>query len=380
MKLERRIYSRGEWSSPLPAELDGPQTLVIAFSAPELRASEAWSELASAFPRAVRAGCSSSGEIADDQVHDESVSVAIARFDRTPLRRAVASISDASDSETVGASLGASLQRDDLRAVVVLSDGLQVNGTALSRGLQRTVGDDVVVTGGLAGDGARFGETWVWNGTDAPQPGQVMAIGLYGDAVQVGHGSRGGWDAFGPPRKVTASDGNVLHTLDGRPALALYKEYLGERASGLPATALLFPLALRDPARPDHELVRTILAVDEDTQSMTFAGDLPEGSEVQLMRANFERLVDGAAGAADLTLASLGEGDEPVLALAISCVGRRLVLGDATEDEVEATFESFPEGSVQVGFYSYGELSPTTTTGCELHNQTMTLTALRERS
>jgi hypothetical protein len=143
----------------------------------------------------------------------------------------------------------------------------------------------VVVTGGLAGDGDRFQQTWIiTDGT--PHSGFVCAAGLYGEQIRIGHGSMGGWDIFGPERTVTRSDGNVLYELDGRPALELYKEYLGERASGLPATGLLFPLSLRTDSSNGESIVRTILAVDEESQSMTFAGDIPEGARAQLMKAN----------------------------------------------------------------------------------------------
>jgi hypothetical protein len=188
-------------------------------------------------------------------------------------------------------------------------------------------------------------------------------------------GSKGGWDAFGPTRQVTRAQGNILFELDGKPALELYKSYLGERAAGLPATALLFPLSLRDPEGRNEDIVRTVLAVDEASQSLTFAGDIPEGHLVQLMRANFDRLVDGAGAAA----VGLGDrGLSPTLAVAVSCVGRRLVLGERVEEEVEATLDALPTGTQQVGFYSYGELSPQATGACSLHNQTMTLTVIQE--
>ena len=265
-------------------------------------------------------------------------------------------------------SLGEALAGPDLRSVFVLSDGLSVNGTPLSRALSEAVGS-VVVSGGLAGDDDRFEQTWVLAGGERASK-RIAAVGLYGDALKVSCGSGGGWEPFGVTRRISGSDGNVLYTLDDRPALELYKEYLGDRASGLPATALLFPLALE--LDDDTTLVRTILAVDEDTQSMTFAGDMPEGARVKLMRSDMEGLVDGAAQAAE-SLDSSG----PTLMVAVSCVGRRLVLGEEVEEEVEATLEA-QSHSVQVGFYSYGELSPGSGRSCALHNQTMTLTAWSE--
>ena len=180
---------------------------------------------------------------------------------------------------------------------------------------------------------------------------------------------------FGPERLVTKSEGNVLYELDGQPALRLYKEYLGELASDLPASGLLFPLALRSDG-DDKELVRTILAVDDERESLTFAGEIPIGHRAKLMQASFERLLDGAEGAAEYALERTSHNAR--LSIAISCVGRRLVMGERAEDELEATLHVLPPGISQIGFYSYGEISPFLEGSCDLHNQTMTLTTIGE--
>ena len=364
------------WSAPFPP-LDSERTLVVAFGAPSFRdGGDPLAELRAAFAKAHFLGCSTSGEIHGDELHDGSLSVAIARFDHTDVLAAEAAVSGADDSYGAGQALARKLTREDLRAILVLSDGLNVNGSELVAGLNASLPESVIVTGGLAGDGDRFESTWVL-AEEGLRSNIVRAIGLYGDHVRVGHGSRGGWDIFGPERTVTRSKDNVLYELDGKPALALYKEYLGERADGLPATALLFPLALRSPEQSDKTLVRTILGVDEETQSMTFAGNVPEGHRAQLMRANFERLIQGASEAA-LRTSEDGRSGAETLAIAISCVGRRLILGERIEEEIEAVLEGLPEGTRQVGFYSYGEISPHTTGHCDLHNQTMTLTTIEE--
>ncbi len=376
MKLETFSHARGEgWSVPELPKLDSESTLVVVFGGSGYEENcAALDELSRAYPSSTLVGCSSAGEIHGTQVNDDSLSVAVLRFERTRIR-AVSIIVDGETSAKPGEELGRALAAPDLRAIFVLSDGISVNGTALLQGIHRAVAEGVVVTGGLAGDGTRFQRTWVL-ADRKPVAGVITAVGFYGDAVQVTHGSRGGWDTFGPERVVTKSDGNVLYELDGEPALALYKTYLGERAAGLPATALLFPLALRAEAAEDNTLVRTILSVDEATQSMTFAGDIPQESTVQLMRANFERLIEGAS-VASRTAAAPESGDS--LAIAISCVGRRIVLGERSEEEVEAAIEGVPSGSKLVGFYSYGEISPFAPGKCGvLHNQTMTLTRIWE--
>ncbi len=378
MDVLHRSYSRDKgWSQPLPRELDSDRTLVLVFGASDyIDDHAAIDELAAAFPRARRIGCSTAGEIEGTRVHDGSLAVAIARFAKTTLATHFADV-NAARSTRAGEELGKALARPGLRAVLVLSDGLDVNGTQLVAGINSSVPPSVVVTGGLAGDGDRFKRTWVYDG-NAPRTGRVAAVGFYGNAFVIGHGSKGGWDKFGPERTVTRSSGNVLHELDGKPALALYKEYLGDRAAGLPATGLLFPLAIRT-ANDDKVLVRTILAVNEAEGSMTFAGDIPTSCRAQLMKANFDRLVQGAADAAIMTKQTGANDGSQKLSIAISCVGRRLVLAERTEEELEATAEVLPPTSVQVGFYSYGEISPYTTGRCDLHNQTMTLTVIGER-
>lgn len=367
----------GRWSvEPLPA-LDSPNTLVLAFGASKLADDPApLLRLRTEYPTAYVLGCSTAGEIAGTRILDDSISVAVARFRDTRLAVAGAPVQSPADSRAAGESIGRQLAHSTLRGALVLSDGLRVNGTELVRGLNATLPPSVVITGGLAGDGARFKRTWVIR-DGAMIEGFVSAVGFYGDRVRIGHGSKGGWDPFGPQRIVTRSVGNVLYELDGKPALPLYKQYLGDRASGLPATALLFPLALRRESADDKCLVRTVLSVDEAAQSMTFAGDVPQGYRAQLMRANFDRLIEGAAESARMTRLH-SSADGPTLAIAVSCVGRRLVLGERTEEELESALAELPPRSQQVGFYSYGEISPFASGACDLHNQTMTLTTIAE--
>jgi hypothetical protein len=205
----------------------------------------------------------------------------------------------------------------------------------------------------------------------------VGVVGLYGDRLRVGYGSMGGWDTFGPDRMITRSVGNVLYELDGEPALTLYKRYLGEHAAGLPASGLRFPLSLRS-GHSENRVVRTILGVDEEKGSLTFAGDVPQGHQARLMKANVDRLIDGATGAANRSHEVVGS-SSPELAVLISCVGRRLVLGQRIEEEVESVRRVLGPGATQLGFYSYGEIAPFTPSAqCELHNQTMTITTFAE--
>ncbi len=378
MRIEQKKWTEAKgWTVEHPAALGDSAQLVLVFGATSvLKDQSLVAQIKTAYPNAHILGCSTAGEICGVQVSDHSLVTTAVNFQHTWLKGAQVELHLAENSFHAGECLARSLDLERLVHVLVLSDGLAVNGSDLVRGLVKYLPSHVTVTGGLAGDGARFAETLVfWDGV--PKRNTIAALGLYGSRLKVGYGSLGGWDSFGPERLITRSQGNVLYELDGRSALELYKKYLGEHAQGLPATGLLFPLSLRVRAG-DTGVVRTILAVNEQDQSMTFAGDVPEGAYARMMKANFDRLIDGAAGAARASYQAVGS-TSPDLAILISCVGRKLVLRQRIEEEVEGVRDILGEHTIMTGFYSYGEISPFTFGAkCELHNQTMTITTFSE--
>ncbi|HTI86891.1 MAG TPA: FIST N-terminal domain-containing protein [Alphaproteobacteria bacterium] len=375
MRATTLTYASGAWTRD--DKVTDPN-LVLWFGSPKLaRDAKIYDDLRARFPKALIAGCSTGGEIYNDEVHDGTAVAAAIRFDHTTVRACKVAVSAGSDSAKAGREIAAQLSDFGLRAVYLLSDGLMVNGAKLVQGLLADLPPEVVITGGLAGDGADFASTCV--GLDGPAvPGVIAAIGFYGGKLNATWGSAGGWDPFGPQRKITRSEANVLYELDGKPALELYKRYLGEAAEQLPGSALLFPLVIRPEAESSYDVVRTIVGVDEKAQSLIFAGDMPQGWTAQLMRGVPDSLIDGALRAARQARVGEDSGDGSSLALLVSCIGRKLMMGQRISDEVEiirAECGAIPT----IGFYSYGEICPHGFTGsCTLHNQTMTITVLRE--
>jgi hypothetical protein len=367
---------------PFDSVWDGPQTLVLAFFAPEFALHPAPLErLRAAFPRSFLLGCSTAGEILGHGMEVHSVVVAVVRFASTRLCLAQADVaSGTAASKDAGVKLGRALITPDLKGIFVLSSGMNVYGSELADGFNKVLPASVKISGGLAADGKRFKNTYIIAAEpEEPMrllPHRACAVGFYGDSIRLAYGFSGGWSPFGLERTVTRSKGNVLFEVDGKPILELYKTYLGNRAQGLPATALLFPLSILDKTTDNSEwLMRTVMGIDEEAQSLTFAGDIPEGSTVQLMHCNIDRLVEGSADAAK-KLGKVAEG--PALVIAVSCVGRRMVMGERTEEGIEAVFDILPPGTLQMGFFSYGELWPLSTGPCLFQNQTLILTLVQE--
>lgn len=377
MKTKQHHFLNSVWKD-YPSELNTEKCqLVLAFGSSEcIVKQEICDHLKKTYPKADIVFSSTAGEIINDSVYDNSVVVTAIELEKTAIKCVKTNINEHGSSFETGNYLIKQLDQDELNCVFIISDGTFINGSELVDGFNHDNPRMVPITGGLAGDAARFEKTFTGL-NEIPSQGNVIAIGFYGKNMLIGHGSFGGWDEFGQERIITRSDKNVLYEIDHKNALDLYKQYLGDYVNELPGSALLFPLSIRINGS-DKNLVRTILSVNEENKSMTFAGNLPEGSKVRLMKANFDKLVEASSTAATNSFTKIKH-HEPGLAILISCVGRKLILQERTDEEVQAAKEVLGNNAAITGFYSYGEISPFNAgIQCELHNQTMTITTFSE--
>ena len=327
------------------------------------------------YPNATIVICSTSGQISNSNLVQNNLVATAISFEKTKIKSTEIDILLNPDIKLLGKKIKDDLLSDDLKSILVISEGSLINGTELINELILQTREAVPIFGGLAGDEYNFEKTIVGLNSDA-SAGKIVAIGFYGDNIHFGFASEGGWSDFGPEREVTHSEKNILYKIGDRFALDLYKEYLGKYAEELPGSSLYFPLSMKENATSEP-VVRTILSIDEEKKSMTFAGDIPIGSKVRLMKGNFDKLIDASYNAASLI--HNNQSNKPELALLVSCVGRKIVLGDRIEEEIEVVREVFGDNMLICGFYSYGEISPTLNkVACELHNQTMTITTIYE--
>jgi len=377
MKTRQHHFINNSWKDFDSALNPEKCQLVLAFGSREnITKPEIFDHLKEIYPNADIVFSSTAGEIMNDSVYDNSIVVTAVELEKTGVKSVITNINKHANSFEAGNFLVKQLDQNDLNCIFIISDGTFINGSELVDGFNQNNPNLVPITGGLAGDAARFEKTFTGL-NNVPNQGNVIAIGFYGKDMLIGHGSFGGWDEFGHERIITKSDKNVLYEIDNKNALDLYKQYLGHYVNELPGSALLFPLSIRINGS-DKNLVRTILSVDEEKKSMTFAGNLPEGSKVRLMKANFDKLIEASSTAATNSFVSI-KSDKPGLAILVSCVGRKLILQERVDEEVEAAKEVLGNNTTISGFYSYGEISPfNTSTQCELHNQTMTITTFTE--
>jgi len=377
MQLKYYTFSK-KWNEAFDTSLDSKQTLVLVFGSSDKElVKQPLQELRKAFKNSIIIGASTAGEILMDEMIEDSLVVSVLKFETTQITLATQEIKKVADSFNIGKNLADKLNKKDLKSIFNLSDGLNINGSQLTNGFNSVIDSDTVVSGGLASDNSDFLSTWVIVNGEATT-NYVSAIGLYGDNIRVGYGSHAGWDILGIQKKITKSTDNVVYTIDNKPILDIYKNYLGEKAKDLPASGLLFPLGICPNDAKEDIIVRTVLGIDEERKSITFAGDIPEGTTVCLMKSNNDKLISAALNAGkEINLQDYN--NEAIISIAISCIGRKLVLKQRVEEELEATLENLPKNTLQVGFYSYGEISPTGLKSCDLHNQTMTITTIWEK-
>ncbi|KJD32176.1 histidine kinase [Tamlana nanhaiensis] len=335
-----------------------------------------YSEVSALFPNAHIIFASTSGDITSQSVDDDSITITAMEFEKSTFEIKTSNVSALTeDSYKTGNDIINQFNKENLKFVFIVSEGSFVNGSQLTKGMNAAVNNNVLITGGLCGDAARFEKTLA-SYNENPKEGEIVAVGFYGDSLEVSFSIYGGWTPFGPERIVTKSKGNVLYELDNLPALDLYKKYLGEKSKDLPGAALLYPMNVKI-ENEDHSIVRTILNINEDDHSMIFAGDIPENSKVQLMMTNVDNIANASEQAARQAI--LNRKKDPEIAFLVSCIGRKLVLDQRVEEEVEEVISVVGENTVVSGFYSYGEIAPFNgENNCQLHNQTMTVTLLSE--
>ena len=377
MKTRLHHFINGDWKGDESSINPAKCQLVFAFgSSDQLLLPENLDPIRSAYPNADLVTASTAGEIIRDGVYDNSIVATAIELEQSTLKCVQTHISEHVSSFDAGLFLKEQLQSDDLSGIFIISDGLMVEGSELVRGFNHENTKNIPITGGLAGDAARFQNTYT-SLNEAPGKGNIIAVGFYGDHMHIGHGSLGGWDEFGYERTITRSDKNVLFEVDEEKALDLYKRYLGSFAEQLPGSALMFPLSMRVPGA-DKYLIRTILATDDNESAMIFAGNMPQGSTVRMMRGDIQKLIRASATAAKESVESL-KNRKPQLTLMLSCVGRKIIMDKKVEEEVLAAEEILDGDCAVAGFYTYGGLSPFGVgTPCELHNQTMTITTFSE--
>lgn len=320
-------------------------------------------------------GATTAGEIRVE--HEECVfddSIVAGLLDLPPASYALRLFpADGATSHELGVQVGDWAKAEFERpAILLMSGGISADGEQILGGVQSRTGQDTPIFGGLAGDGQRFTETYVFTGGELCGAG-VVALALDGNRVDVRGMAASGWHPLGVEKVVTRSEGNVVHTIDGVPALDLYREYLGLTSTGASHEAMALGEAPLQIVRDGYTVLRAAMVADAEARSLTFAGTVPQGARVRFSTSPGPQIAEAALDAMRRLHA---EGAEADALLMFSCAARRFSLGPMAEDEIRPIQELW--GAPLVGLFTYGEIGSIDANRSDFHNSTCVLVTLRE--
>ena len=373
MKTEQRLYIQDEWSNQ---DVNNSAQLVLAFASSSLVKEEtSYKSLKTFYPNADIVLTSTAGEIFDTEVNDDSISTTALTFKDTITKAVNKEVKDIGDSFLIGSELAKEVNTIWLKYILVFIDWLWINWCDFLDGIKSVLDKKVWITWWLAWDGFNPHKTYVSLNKKTDEKKMAVIVWFYGDSIKIWNASLAGFNTFGIERKITKSKGNIVYELDGEPMLKLYKKYLWKQAEKLPGSAVNFPLSISKQWEEDW-LLRSILTVDEKTWSVTFSWNVTQWYRAFLMRTDLSSLIKEAWKAATLAMI---KNPDPQFALLISCAGRRIILKQRVEDEIDDIRWIVWEDCTIAWFYSYGEIWISTwDISYELHNETMTVALFSE--
>ncbi|MFV9551243.1 FIST signal transduction protein [Algibacter sp. PT7-4] len=374
--VQLRKYKDKDWEFLTPPEqLVNPLVLVFGKRI-VLEDSKVYTTIKKIFPDGHIVFGSTGGNITANSIYEDCLTVTAIQLEKSTFNVEHINLSQTNlNSYDAGVRLVNNLKKDDLKYILVISDGSFVNGSELIKGMNNSVSNNVLITGGLCADNIKFERTLV-SYNENPKDGEIVAIGFYGEHIEISSSISDGWQPFGPERIITKSKGNILYELDNKPALDLYKKYLGDKANNLPASALHYPLLIKT-EQEDLPYIRSILNINKEYNAMIFAGDVPLNSKAQLMMTSADNLIKATQTAIQQAYKPIS--NKPQLALLVSGVGRKIKLNQRVIEEVQEVNKNLEHPITVCGFYGYGEIAPLHEENmCKMHSQSIAITFISE--
>lgn len=313
-------------------------------------------------------GCTTDGELSSRVgLRLDSVALVLFGSDRIEF---TAGIGHGLSKDVVGAcerAVDAAARQSTKAAAICLTlpESLTASGQAVVEALNEKLGGHTPVFGATSGDGYVLKRTFQFFGREVFE--DSVPVLLFSGPLVFSAASASGWEPMGEPGTVTRSENTVVHEIDGQSAAQFYQRFLGTGAIATPE----FPLAILDADGGVESLRTPIGPHPTEKGAIVFFSEVRQGVTVQISSADRSAILDGCNKSIRKAFANYPHGKTPDVALVFSCSCRRLLLGTRTEEEC-AVVESVLGGIPVIGFYGYGEIAPTGSSGgvSKYHNET----------
>lgn len=322
-------------------------------------------------------GCSTAGEIVNDELAEESIVVLLMDMNRDyySIQTVSYDIDKVySNSLTIG-----NFAKDKFEnpALVVMSGGISVDAGKIIAGLKYGIGKEVPIYGGLAADDLQMDKTYAFSNNFLTANGLSILI-IDTDKIEVSGLASSGWEAFGGINTITKSEGNIVYSINDEPALDAFKKQFGFDESPESKENLLLTIQTNYPFQIIREdgtkVLRTPIVIDEENRALIMAGGVEQGDHFKFSNSPGFEVIEQTVEEFKSLKQNRPEADALVL---FSCKGRHGAFGPVLEEEVEGLYNYWKKP--MIGFLSYGEIGNTKNGVCEFHNETCSLMILKEK-
>lgn len=323
-------------------------------------------------------GATTSGEFIDGEI--EQGSIVIMLLDMNPAYFKIAFLETGEHTTIDNAKqLGKEGKNTFSNPAFIIASGwLHIDGEKISEGIIEGFGKEVTVFGGMAGDDLALVAPLVFTNDKSSVKG-LLAIIIDEDKIAVNGIATCGWKAVGTTKTVTKSDGNIVYTIDDKPALDMVMKYLGvdiDLDSGKDVVTHIgayYPLQLeRENVAP---VMRTAMFANKEDRSLICAGNVPQGSKVRFsLPPDFDAIEQVVEECNELKIEKQPEADALIM---FECISRHLSFGIMMKEEIEHVQQVW--NAPMAGFFCYGEFGKSKTGKHEFHNNTCCVVALKEK-
>lgn len=230
-------------------------------------------------------GSTTSGEISSNGAQTNSTVISFSTFKNTKIKTVFQEYNQT--SYTSGQTLIKKIeQNDELKLLISFTDGIYTNGENFLNGIY-SINKDIIVSGGMAGDYSNFDDTFVFTKENITNKGMVAAA-LYNKDLNIFTDYSFNWDSIGKKHKVTKADRNRVYQIGDLSAIDFYKHYLGKDIEKhLPTIGIEFPLVINK----DGMDIARVVTQKHDDGSLSFAGNIQEGSTIQFGHGNVQMII-----------------------------------------------------------------------------------------
>jgi hypothetical protein len=331
-------------------------------------------------------GTTTAGEFIDGDIEEGSIVILLLDMDPAYFKLEFIEIDPNNaleDAKKLGVIVKESFNHP---ALIVATGGVFIDGDQIMDGITQGFGKptssaerELTIFGGMAGDDLIAEKPLVFiNGKS--KDNALIALIIDEDKIDVRGITTCGWKAIGTAKTVTKSEGNIVYTIDNKPALDMLMKYLGvdvqqENSNGIVAflNSWYYPLQLE---RENGDIViRATRFANSENRSLICTGSVPEGSKIKFafppefdaietVVSECESIKDNAQQLADALIM-------------FSCVSRHLSFGALMKEEIEQVKNVW--NAPMAGFFTYGEYGRSKIGNNEFHNNACCVVALKEK-